>query len=99
MITLPLRTVPGLVWPAIPDGRMSQLWALHLELERTQLLEPAAVVEGQLAQARTLLAHCAETLWRDVLPPSVGSTAENRPSAPVSNARSGIWSVAFQRDE
>src|SRR5581483_3533750 len=62
MTTLPLRSIPGLVWPAIPDGRLSQVWALYLQLERTQWLESAAVVAGQLAQARTLLIHCAENV-------------------------------------
>src|SRR4029077_3093337 len=60
MASLPLRSIPGETWPAVPNTPLSQLWALHLELERTQWLEPAALVEGQPAQLRRLRAHCRE---------------------------------------
>lgn len=68
MITLPVRSLPGLAWPVIPAVGVSQLWALHLELERSQWLDPQAIVAGQLAQVRTLLAHCAEHVpyYRDL---------------------------------
>jgi phenylacetate-CoA ligase len=45
---------------------------MFLELERTQWHSPAAIVEGQLAQVRTLLAHCGQhvpyyqDLFRDI---------------------------------
>jgi phenylacetate-CoA ligase len=55
-----LRTISGTAWPAIPRGDISQLWAMSLELERTQWLERAALEEAQLAQARALLSHCAQ---------------------------------------
>ncbi|MBI1829885.1 MAG: phenylacetate--CoA ligase family protein [Planctomycetes bacterium] len=55
-----VRSIPGSVWPAIPRGDVSQLWAIYLELERTQWLSPEEILAGQLAQIRTLLAHCAE---------------------------------------
>jgi hypothetical protein len=34
---------------------------------------------------------------RDVVPPSVGSIAPSLDRLPFSTARSGIWSVEFQR--
>ena len=57
-----LRTIPGNTWPAIPGNEISQLWAMYLELERTQWLDPETLEQSQLAQARTLLAHCAENV-------------------------------------
>src|SRR5437016_2376233 len=60
MTKLPLRSIPGETWPGVAHTQIAQLWALHLELERTQWLGAAAVVEGQLAQLRTLLMHCRE---------------------------------------
>jgi len=52
------RKFPGVVWPHVPLPQASSLWAAYGELDRTQWLEPAAIVEGQLAQARVLLSHC-----------------------------------------
>src|SRR5262249_44327971 len=62
MSRFPLRKVPGLSWPDVPLGNVGQLWAMYLELERSQWQEPAAVVEGQLSQGRTLLEHCLENV-------------------------------------
>jgi phenylacetate-CoA ligase len=55
----PLRSLPGIVWPALPDGSLAQVWAGYQELDRTQWLEPAELEGGQLSQVRTLLAHSA----------------------------------------
>jgi phenylacetate-CoA ligase len=65
----PLRQIPGVAWPGIPDGALAQLWAMYLELERTQWLGPEELVAGQLAQVRSLLAHCKEHVpyYQDVL--------------------------------
>jgi phenylacetate-CoA ligase len=52
-----LRAVPGNSWPALPDGKLSQVWAAYQALDRTQWLEPAALERQQLTQVRTLLAH------------------------------------------
>jgi phenylacetate-CoA ligase len=60
MPSFPLRTIPGSAWPAILRGEVGQLWAMFLELQRTQWLSPVEIVEGQLAQLRTLLAHCKQ---------------------------------------
>jgi len=57
-----LRTIPGNTWPPIPGNEISQLWAMYLELERTQWLDPAEIEQAQLAQVRTLLAHCVENV-------------------------------------
>lgn len=55
---LHLRSIPGTIWPGVPRGEVSQLWAMFLELDRTQWLDPAEVLAGQLAQVRSLLKHC-----------------------------------------
>ena len=55
-----LQSIPGCVWPRIPGGDVSQMWAIFLELERTQWLDPEELLAGQLAQIRTLLVHCGE---------------------------------------
>src|SRR5436190_19042026 len=60
MAGLQVRNIPGVGWPGIPRGEVSQLWAMFLELGRTQWLSPQAVKEGQLAQVRTLLEHCIQ---------------------------------------
>ena len=53
-----LHTFPGNTWPAVPAAQAGQVWAAYLELGRTQWLDRAALEAGQLAQVRTLLAHC-----------------------------------------
>ena len=53
-----LRSPAGNVWPAVPAGEVSQLWAAYLELDRTQWLKPAEIEEFQLRQLRALLSHC-----------------------------------------
>src|SRR5713226_8873859 len=64
-----LRTITGNTWPPIPGNEISQLWAMYLELERTQWLDPADLEQAQLAQVRTLLAHCAQNVpyYRELL--------------------------------
>ncbi|MFL5244187.1 MAG: phenylacetate--CoA ligase family protein [Gemmataceae bacterium] len=59
MAHLQLNKVPGNAWPGVPRGEISQLWAMVLELERTQWLKPDALAEGQLSQVRVLLEHCS----------------------------------------
>jgi phenylacetate-CoA ligase len=59
---LSVRSIPGAAWPAMPRGDVSQLWAMCVELERTQWLEPAQIVAGQLAQIRTLLSHAGKSV-------------------------------------
>jgi phenylacetate-CoA ligase len=58
MSPLHLRKVPGNEWPGVARAEISQLWAMVLELEKTQWLSPDEMVEGQIAQVRTLLDHC-----------------------------------------
>jgi phenylacetate-CoA ligase len=53
-----LHPVPGYRWPPLPDAVFAQAWNAYLELDRTQWLEPAALVQKQLVQVRALLAHC-----------------------------------------
>jgi phenylacetate-CoA ligase len=90
----PLRQVPGLSWPEVPTGEVSQLWGLYLELERTQWLAPAEIVEGQLAQARALLGHCAahvpyyrDTLRRAGLQPGAVRTLDDFRRVPLLSRR------------
>src|SRR3954464_10194998 len=56
MPRFPLRKIAGLDWPDVPPGNVSQLWAMYLQLDRTQWLAPAQVQQGQLSQGRALLA-------------------------------------------
>ena len=85
---LHLRSIPGGVWPGIPRGEVSQLWSMFLELERTQWLSPEELLEGQLAQVRSLLQHCERHARRGGanepgqpvvvrLPPSRGPSVES----------------------
>ena len=53
-----LRSPAGTVWPALPIGEVSQLWAAYQELDRTQWLPPAEIEEFQLRQVAALLSHC-----------------------------------------
>ena len=43
MAGLQVRNIPGVSWPSIPRGEVSQLWAMFLELGRTQWLSPQAI--------------------------------------------------------
>lgn len=65
-----LRTVPGCRWPPLPDAVFAQAWNAYLELDRTQWLDPAEILQGQLKQVRALLAHCMSHVpyYREVLP-------------------------------
>jgi phenylacetate-CoA ligase len=53
-----LRSLAGAVWPKIPAGEVSQVWAAYQELDRTQWLPTGALEAMQLEQLRALLAHC-----------------------------------------
>jgi len=65
---LHLRSIHGDTWPGVPRAEVSQLWTMFLELERTQWLKPAELLEGQLAQVRSLLQHSARHVpyYRDL---------------------------------
>src|SRR5579864_6782084 len=65
-----LRTLPGYDWPPLADASLAQVWVAYLELERAQWLTPAELEQGQLEQARLLLAHCITNVpyYREVLP-------------------------------
>ena len=69
MSFFPLRRIPGMSWPNVPPGPVSQLWGMYLRLEQTQWLSPEEIVQGQLAQVRGLLAHCGQHVpyYRDLL--------------------------------
>ncbi|MBI1829884.1 MAG: hypothetical protein HYR84_00370 [Planctomycetes bacterium] len=58
----PLRPIPGLAWPEVPGGPVSQLWGLYLNLAQTQWLSSEEIAAGQFAQARALLAHCNQNV-------------------------------------
>src|SRR5579862_2729143 len=68
MLGLPLRSFVGQAWPPLSNADVSLLWSLHLTLEQTQWLEPAAIVDGQLTQLRSLLTHCEQHVpyYRDL---------------------------------
>jgi phenylacetate-CoA ligase len=53
-----LYSMPGYRWPPLPDAVIAQAWNAYLELDRTQWLEPAELVQQQLIQVRALLTHC-----------------------------------------
>src|SRR5437764_2428611 len=55
---LHLRSIHGDTCPGVPRVEVSQLWSMVLELDRTQWLDPAELLAGQLAQLRSLLKHC-----------------------------------------
>jgi phenylacetate-CoA ligase len=64
-----LRTFSGNTWPEVPNAAAAPVWAAYLELDRTQWLDRAALEAGQLAQVRTLLAHCWDNVpyYRQVM--------------------------------
>ena len=55
-----LLSIPGDAWPGVPRPEVAQLWAVFQELERTQWLPAAELIEGQLTQLRALLTHCVQ---------------------------------------
>jgi phenylacetate-CoA ligase len=81
-----LRTIPGNAWPPLPGAEGSAVWAAYLELDRTQWLDPTELERGQLAQARTLLAHCMAHVpyYRrlltaaDIVPQNIATLADFR---------------------
>src|SRR5438067_222552 len=60
MAAFHVRSINGDTWPGVPRAEVSQLWTMSLELERTQWLPPAELLEGQFAQVRSLLHHCSQ---------------------------------------
>ncbi len=59
MIPLPLTSkLPGVVWPAMPGGKGSQLLALLFQLDESQWLPAAEIERRQFGQLRQLVQHC-----------------------------------------
>ena len=67
---------------ADPRSDISQLWAMFLELERTQWLDAAALDAAQLTQVRALLSHCVQHVpyyqAAGIVPADVRSMADFR---------------------
>jgi phenylacetate-CoA ligase len=57
-----LRSVAGNLWPSLPEGSLSQVWAAYLTLDRTQWLDPAELERHQLIQFRSLVDHCLKNV-------------------------------------
>ncbi len=70
MPAIHLRTLPGYEWPALAGADLAQVWVAYLELERIQWLKAEEIQRHQLAQLRSLLAHCIAHVpyYREVLP-------------------------------
>ncbi len=49
----------GIAWPALADGMGMSMLGLHYQFERTQWLEPEALLALQLRQLGALVAHAA----------------------------------------
>lgn len=66
---VPASAVPGIVWPAIPDARHAQTFALLAQLELTQWWPPQVLERWQMQQATRILRHAARTVpyYRDRL--------------------------------
>jgi phenylacetate-coenzyme A ligase PaaK-like adenylate-forming protein len=54
--------VPGVVWPAIPSANGALVLSVLHQLERTQWLSPAKLLELQLRQLAVLLRHAFATV-------------------------------------
>lgn len=54
--------VPGIVWPAIPNGRASQMLALQFQLELSQWLSPEVIQQRQSQQIALLYRHAYESV-------------------------------------
>jgi len=62
MLVLPPSSVPGIVWPALPDPPTAMLLALHWQLEQSQWWSADRLAAQQAVQRRALLAHAAATV-------------------------------------
>ena len=54
--------MPGSTFPVLLPVEVAQAWAAYFTLDRSQWLDPAQLRAGQLAQLRTLIAHCIESV-------------------------------------
>jgi len=74
--------VPGVSWPAIPGQEAAPLLALQFQLERTQWLPPARLLELQFRQLEVLMRHAHDTVpyyrerWRGLYDPGAPLTPE-----------------------
>jgi len=57
-----LSMVPGIAWPAIPNGRASQLLAVQFQLERSQWWPPEELAKWQARQLGMLVEHAYRTV-------------------------------------
>jgi phenylacetate-CoA ligase len=56
---LVFRTLTGASWPGLTTGGNAQILALYQRLRETEWLDPDEIVQGQLQQLRTLIAHAS----------------------------------------
>ena len=74
--------VPGVSWPAIPSQEAAALLALEFQLERTQWLPPARLLELQFRQLEGLMRHAYDTVpyyrecWRGLFEAGAPLTPE-----------------------
>lgn len=81
-------SVPGLVWPVIPEPEGALIMALQFQLEKSQWLSDLEIREQQLKQAEALIYHAAKYVpyYKDRIPALVQSrelTAEIWQSIPI----------------
>ncbi len=66
---LPFSSLPGIEWPAIPAPAGASMLAMQWQLEKSQWWSADQILDRQLEQVRTLVAHAAGTVpyYRDLL--------------------------------
>jgi phenylacetate-CoA ligase len=85
--------VPGVSWPAIPGQEGASLLALQFQLERTQWLPPARLLELQFSQLEGLMRHAYDTVpyyrerWRGLYDPGAPLTPERFAQIPLLTRR------------
>jgi phenylacetate-CoA ligase len=64
------ETIPGLVWPALPEREDAGVLALRFQLERSQWWPESRLRAAQLRQLKLLLDHAVATVpfYRETLP-------------------------------
>lgn len=60
-LAIPYSTVPGIVWPALPDAQAAAVLALLQQFEESQWWSPQLLRERQMRQAQRLIAHACRT--------------------------------------